>query len=97
MVGDDDNDDEGVGGWRGTQSDEATWDDIANKIIKALVESRDEGGHGPVSPLTMTVSVGSEYDTHQSVVLVEHLGRFNDDAGTNGIVWQPVSVGMRHS
>ena len=72
-------------------------DDIADKIIKALVESRDEGGHGPMSPLTMTVSVGSEYDTHQSVVLVEHLGRFNDDAGTNGIVWQPVSVGMRHS
>ena len=78
-------------------------DDIA-------VESIDEGGHGPVSPLTMTVSVGSEYDTHQSVVLVEHLAvvlrarvrrndssRFNDDTGTNGIVRQPVSVGTRHS
>jgi len=48
-------------------------DDIADEIIKALIESRDEGGHGPVSPLTMTVSVGSEYDTHRSVVLVEHL------------------------
>ena len=110
MVGDDDNDDEGVGGWRGTQSDEATWDNIANKIIKALVESRDEGGHGPVSPLTMTVSVGSEYGRHRSVVLVEHLAvvlrarlrrndgsRFNDGAGgTNGIVRQPVSVGTRH-
>ena len=66
-------------------------------------------GHGPVSPLTMTVSVGSEYGMHQSVVLVEHLtvvlwarlrrndsSRFNDDTGTNGIVLQPISVGMRH-
>ncbi len=46
---------------------------------------------------------------HQSVVLVEHLtvvlwarlrrndsSRFNDDTGTNGIVLQPISVGMRH-
>ncbi len=57
-------------------------DDIADEIIKALVESRDKGGHGPVSPLTMTVSVGSEYNTHRLVVLVEHLGRFNDDTGT---------------
>jgi len=72
-------------------------DDIADEIIKALVESRDEGGHGSVSPLTMTVSVGSEYDTHLSVFLVEHLGRFNDDTGTNGIVRQPVSMGKRHS
>jgi hypothetical protein len=39
-------------------------DDIASKIIKALVESRDKRGHGPVSPLTMTVSVGSEYNMH---------------------------------
>jgi hypothetical protein len=72
-------------------------DDIADEIIIALVESRDEGGHGPVLPLTMMVSVGSEYDTHRLVVLVEHLGRFNDDMGTNGIVRQPVSMGTRHS
>ena len=85
-------------------------DDIADEIIKALIESRDKGGHGPVSPLTMMVSIGSEYDTHQSVVLVEHLavvlrarlrrndsGGFNDDTGTNGIVRQPVSMGTRHS
>jgi hypothetical protein len=84
-------------------------DDIADEIIKVLVESIDEGGHGPVSPLTMTVSVGSEYGRHRSVVLVEHLAvvlrarlrrndgsRFNDGAGTNGIVRQPVSVGTRH-
>jgi len=57
----------------------------------------------------MTISVGSEYDTHQSVVLVEHLAvvlrarlrhnnssRFNDNTGTNGIVRQPISMGMRH-
>jgi len=62
-----------------------------------------------VSPLTMTVSVGSEYGTHRSMVLVEHLAvvlwdrlrrnnssRFNDDTGTSGIVRQPVSVGTRH-
>ena len=60
--------------------------------------------------LTVTVSVGSEYDTHRSVVLVEHLAvvlparlrrndssRFNDDMGMNGIVWQPISMGTRHS
>ena len=39
-------------------------DDIANEIIKALVESIDKGGHGPVLPLIMTVSVGSEYGRH---------------------------------
>ena len=79
-------------------------------MIKALVESRDEGGHDPVLLLTMTVSIGSEYNTHRLVVLVEHLAmvlrarlrcndssRFNDDMGTNGIVWQPVSMGTRHS
>ena len=84
-------------------------DNIASKIIKALVESIDEGGHGPVSPLTMTLSVGSKYGRHQSVVLVEHLAvvlqarlrrnngrRFNNDTSTNGIVQQPVSVGTRH-
>ena len=83
--------------------------DIANEIIKVLVKSIDERGNGPVLPLTMTVSVGSEYGRHQSVVLVEHLvvvlrarlrgnnsSRFNDDTGTNGIVRQPVSVGTRH-
>ena len=60
--------------------------------------------------LTVTVSVGSEYDTHRSVVLAEHLAvvlrarlrrndssRFNDDMGMNGIVWQPISMGTRHS
>ena len=70
-------------------------DNIADEIIKVLVESRDEGGHGPVSPLTMTVSVRNEYET--SVVLVEHLGRFIDDTGANSIVRHPVSMGTRHS
>ena len=59
--------------------------------------------------LTVTVSVGSEYDTHRSVVLAEHLAvvlrarlrrndssRFNDDTITNSIMRQPVSVGTRH-
>ena len=82
---------------------------IANEIIKALVESIDKGGHGPMLPLTMTVSVKSKYGRHQSVVLVEHPevvlrarlrhnngSRFNNDTSTNGIVWQPVSVGTRH-
>ena len=85
--------------------------EIADEIIKVLVESIDEGGHGAISPLTMTVSIGSEYGRHRAVVLVEHLAvvlrarlrrndgrRFNDtgDAGGNGIVRQPVSVGTRH-
>ena len=38
--------------------------DIADKIIKVLVKLIDKGGHGPVSPLTMTVSVGSKYGRH---------------------------------
>jgi len=46
---------------------------IADEVIKILVEAIDEGGHGPISPLTMTVSIGSEYGRHRSVVLVEHL------------------------
>ena len=46
---------------------------IADEIIKVLVESIDEGGHGPISPLTMTISIGSEYGRHRAVVLVEHL------------------------
>ncbi len=84
-------------------------EDIFDEIIKALVKSIDEGGHSPVSPLTMMVSVGSKYGRHRSVVLVEHLvvvlrarvrcndgSRFNDDTSTmNGIVRQPVSVGTR--
>ena len=84
-------------------------DDIANKTIEAMVELIDEGEPGLVSPLTMTVSVGSEYGRHRSVVLVEHLmvvlrarlrrnngSRFDNDTGTNGIVRQPFSVGTRH-
>jgi hypothetical protein len=83
-------------------------DDIADEVIKILVESIDEGGHGALSPLTMTISIGSEYGRHRAVVLVEHLAvvlkarlRRNDGSrfgcsGTNGIVRQPVSVGVRH-
>ena len=75
---------QGDDGWGGTTTTEAKEDgkghspmrqravDIANVIIKALVELIDEGGHGLVLPLTMMVSIRSEY-THQSVVLVEHL------------------------
>ncbi|KAL7542440.1 hypothetical protein ACHAXR_011782 [Thalassiosira sp. AJA248-18] len=47
--------------------------EIADEIIKLLVESIDEGGHGAISPLTMTISIGSEYGRHRAVVLVEHL------------------------
>lgn len=85
--------------------------DIADEIIKSLVEAIDEGGHGPISPLSMSISIGSEYGRHRSVVLVEHLavvlrarlrrndGRgFNDDTtnNSNGIVKQKISVGTRH-
>ncbi|KAL3796397.1 hypothetical protein HJC23_004194 [Cyclotella cryptica] len=63
---------------------------IADEIIKVLVESIDEGGHGPISPLTMTISIGSEYGRHRAVVLVEHLAvilrarlRRNDGRGYN--------------
>ncbi len=84
-------------------------DGIADEIIKVLVDLIDEGGHGQVWPLTMTVSIGSKYDRHRSVVLVEHPAvvlwarlrrnkgsRFNNNTSTNGIVRQPVSMGMRH-
>ena len=85
---------------------------IADEIVKVLVESIDEGGHGPISPLTMTISIGSEYGRHRSVVLVEHLAvvlrarlRRNNGKGfseneestvRNGIVKQLVSVDTRH-
>ena len=46
---------------------------IADEIIKVLVEAIDEGGHSAINPLTMTISVGSEYGRHRAVVLVEHL------------------------
>lgn len=84
---------------------------IADEVIKVLVESIDEGGHGPISPLTMTISIGSEYGRHRAVVLVEHLAiilrarlrrndgkSFNDDSSSknNGIVRTAVSVGTRH-
>ncbi|KAL3808397.1 hypothetical protein ACHAXA_009838 [Cyclostephanos tholiformis] len=84
-------------------------DEIADEIVKVLVESIDEGGHGPVSPLTMTISIGSEYGRHRSVVLVEHLAvvlrarlrrndgsRYDGVVDHSGIVRQPVSVGTRH-
>ena len=86
--------------------------EIADDIIKVLVESINEGGHGPISPLTMTISIGSEYGRHRSVVIVEHLAvilrarlRRNDGKGyctgeldlvQNGIVRQLVSVETRH-
>jgi len=68
---------------------------IADEVIKILVEAIDDG-HGPISPLTMTISIGSEYGRHRSVVLVEHLavilrarlrrndGRCFDTAGEDG-------------
>ena len=34
--------------------------EIADEIIKVLVESIDKGGHGAISPLTMTISIGSD-------------------------------------
>jgi hypothetical protein len=83
-------------------------DDIADEIVKILVESINEGGHGALLPLTMTISIGSEYGRHRAVVLVEHLavvmrarlkrndGSRFDSPGMNGIVQQPVSVGTRH-
>ena len=46
---------------------------IADEIIKVLVEAIDEGEHSAINPLTMTISVGSEYGRHRAVVLVEHL------------------------
>ena len=48
--------------------------DIADEVIKILVEAIDEGGHGPLSPLSMQISIGSEYGRHRAVALVEHLG-----------------------
>ncbi len=84
-------------------------DDIADEIIKALVELIDKGGHDSVLPLTITVSVGSKYGRHRLVVLVEHLAvvlrarlrrnngsRFNDNTSMNVIVRQPVSAETRH-
>mmetsp|Transcript_19773 Transcript_19773/g.40993 ORF Transcript_19773/g.40993 Transcript_19773/m.40993 type:complete len:257 (+) Transcript_19773:301-1071(+) len=71
--------------------------EMADEIIRTIVESIDEGGHGPISPLNMTISIGSEYGRHRSVVLAEHLAvvlrarlrrndgrRFGEDDGGKG-------------
>eukprot|EP00956_Cyclotella_meneghiniana_P021683 scaffold39746_cov74-Cyclotella_meneghiniana.AAC.11 len=72
---------------------------IADDIMVVLVEAIDEAGHGPISPLTMTISIGSEIGKHRSVVLVEHLAvilrsRLRRNDGRK--VKQHVSVETRH-
>lgn len=54
-------DDEGDDGSQGRVQQDNGPRNLADKIIKLLVESIDEGGHGAISPLTMTISIGSEY------------------------------------
>lgn len=79
--------------------------EMSDDIIKILVESIDEGGHGPISPLTMTISIGSEYCRHRAVVLVEHLAvvlrarlRRNDgkgyDDGTSSVAKNGIGILM---
>lgn len=107
---DNDDDNDGEGSSSETQSPmRQRTNTIADEIIKVLVEAIDEGGHSAINPLTMTVSVGSEYGRHRAVVLVEHLAvvlrarlrrndgkSFGGTSNNNGIVKQPVSVGTRH-
>ncbi len=109
---DDDNDDDNDGEESSSQTQSPMrqrTNTIADEIIKVLVEAIDEGGHSAINPLTMTVSVGSEYGRHRAVVLVEHLAvvlrarlrrndgkSFGGTSNNNGIVKQPVSVGTRH-
>jgi hypothetical protein len=69
---DDDNDDNGTSSQTQSPMRQRT-NKIADEIIKVLVEAINEGGHSAINPLTMTISIGSEYGRHRSVVLVEHL------------------------
>ena len=68
-------DDEGNDGSQAQSPTRQLANEIAHEIIKVLVESIDEGGHGAISPLTMTISIGSDYGRHMAVVLlvVEYL------------------------
>ena len=72
-----DNNDDGVNDSSGSSPTQSPMrqrtNEIADEIIKALVEAIDVGEHSAINPLTMTISIGSEYGRHRSVVLVEHL------------------------
>jgi hypothetical protein len=74
-------------------------DVLAPLVADALVEAIDTGGHGYVSPLSMTIFVGSELGRHRSVVATElgatairQLLRQNMDCRFRCAV----SVGCRH-
>lgn len=72
---------------------------VATQVWKALLEAQDQGGHGYVSPLEMTIFVGSESGRHRSVVVCEWAAielRKLLRKNMNHVVKQPVSVGSFH-
>lgn len=79
--------------------------ELGSQMFDALYEAILVGDHGHVSPLRMTVYVGSESGRHRSVVVCElaatalrKLLRSNTDLRSNkdNRITQPVSVGTRH-
>lgn len=72
---------------------------VAPQVFEALLNAQNQGGHGYISPLEMTIFVGSELGRHRSVVVCEWAAiqlrkmlRRND----NNAVHEPVSVGTIH-
>jgi len=72
---------------------------VANRIFDALIMAQNEGGHGYVSPLEMTIYIGSELGKHRSVVICEWAAiqlRKLVRENSNNILHQPISVGTFH-
>mmetsp|Transcript_13710 Transcript_13710/g.31994 ORF Transcript_13710/g.31994 Transcript_13710/m.31994 type:complete len:356 (-) Transcript_13710:240-1307(-) len=70
-----------------------------SRIFPALREAIDEGGHGYVSPLTMTFQIGSHLGRHRSVVAVEWVAQHLRSllrANDGGKIPCSVSVGTVH-
>jgi hypothetical protein len=72
---------------------------VAPQVFQALLDAQNQGGHGYISPLEMTIYVGSDLGRHRSVVVCEWAAiqlrkmlRQNSD----NVVHQPVSVGTVH-
>jgi hypothetical protein len=72
---------------------------VAPQVFEALLDAQNQGGHGYVSPLEMTIYVGSDLGRHRSVVVCEWAAirlRKMLRNNANGAVHQPVSIGTIH-
>jgi len=72
---------------------------IGVKVLKAIKEAINDGGHGYAFPIEITVHIGSEYGRHRSVVLCEYTAqtiRGMLRKTTDSTITDPVSVSTKH-